>query len=75
MFGKALSSYKTVRRFACCYKIGDARLKRLECLERAALHAPQDQQRRYHSSIILKSNIPGIYAWDTLYIYTLCCCV
>ena len=70
MFGKALSSFKTVRKFVCSCKIGDARLNRPERLERAAFHAPHDQQSKYHSSIILKNSIPGIYMPGTHFIFT-----
>jgi len=40
IFGKAVSSFTTVRRFGCSYKSGDASLSIPQGLERAELHAP-----------------------------------
>jgi hypothetical protein len=49
----------------------------LEYLERDSYSSfvMPDQHSRFHCSFILKSNIPGIHACNSLYICTLLCSV
>jgi hypothetical protein len=77
-FGEAVASVEVTRRYFCSHKTDYASMSRTGKFgERDSYFSfiMPDQHNRCHSSVILKSNIPGIHACNSLYICTSLCSV